>query len=101
MELKPEVMEDLQKFVFTFTNEKGNIMVSERNKQRTTAIQTLARLVGADFADAMVVTKDGVAVPLGIDRATEEVIWAHIDITINMKEPEPAAAKPTNKKKMF
>jgi len=95
------VRAELEKYQITFTNENGNVMVSARNKERATAIKTLARLVGAEFADAMVVTKDGVSIPLGIDRATEEVIWAHLEVTVNMKEPAPAPEKPTNKKKMF
>ena len=68
---------------------------------RESAVREMASLVAAKFADGMVVTKDGVSVPLGIDRATEEVIWAHFEVTVNMKEPVPAPDKPAKKNKMF
>jgi hypothetical protein len=101
MELPEAVMTELEKFKMTFTNDNGNVMVSARNKLREAAVREMASLVAAKFEDGMVVTKDGVSVPLGIDRATEEVIWAHFEVTVNMKEPVPAPEKPAKKNKMF
>ena len=101
MEFSEEVMNELAKYKITFTNDNGNVMVSARNKLRESAVREMASLVAAKFADGMVVTKDGVSVPLGIDRATEEVIWAHFEVTVNMKEPVPAPDKPAKKNKMF
>ena len=79
-------------FKIPFTNEKGNVMVAARNKLRKSSIRKLHKLT-AEFNDCKVITNDGIALPLGVDAATGETIWAHMSITVSCKEPQPATDK--------
>ena len=83
-----------------FTNEKGNVMVSARNKVRKSAIANLDRHMH-DFDDVKVVTAEGVSIPAGVDAATGATIWAHYNVTINTKEPEAAPPPKQEKEKLF
>lgn len=87
-------------YVLDFINGNGNVMVSARNKLKKATIANLDR-VTADYNDVKVITDDGLAIPLGVDRTTGAVVWAHMDITISIKQPAGAAVKPVATKKIF
>ena len=70
-------------------------MVSARNKLKKRTIVNINRIAAA-YDDVKVVTGDGMAIPLGVDKRTGETIWAHVAVTISTKAPE-AAALPSEK----
>lgn len=83
-----------------FINGNGNVMVSARNKLKKATIANMDRIT-ADYNDVKVVTDEGIAIPLGVDRTTGAIVWAHMDITISVKQPAGAAIKPVATKKIF
>ena len=87
-------------FVLDFVNGNGNVMVSARNKLKAMSVNNLDRLT-AEYNDVKVVTDDGIAVPLGVDRVTGATIYAHIAITISTKAPAAATVRPVATKKIF
>lgn len=74
----------------SLTNEKGNVKATERKKQKTGAINGLIRMT-EEYAANRVITKDGIAVAMGQDPLTGNIVWAHFSIVINEKEPEVMA----------
>lgn len=69
-------------------NEKGNIKVSERNKLRKRVAATLAAELGK-WEKYMHVDKDGnIYLALAQDTTTGKLIWAAVDFTITMNEPQ-------------
>lgn len=87
-------------FVLDFINGNGNVMVSARNKLKKATIANMDRITAA-YDDVKVITDDGLAIPLGVDRTTGAVVWAHMDIVISVKQPAGAAVKPVATKKIF
>lgn len=91
---------NVENFVLDFINGNGNVMVSARNKLKKSTIANMDRIT-ADYNDVKVVTDEGIAIPLGVDRTTGAVVWAHMDITISTKQPAGAAVRPVATKKIF
>lgn len=73
--------------VFEFTNEKGNVKVNTRKALRDATLSKL-NTVFDGFAGAKVKNVNGgFSLCLGTDRLTNEPIWAHIELTVNMRDP--------------
>ena len=90
----------VEEYTLDFINGNGNVMVSARNKLKKSTIANMDRIT-ADYNDVKVVTDEGIAIPLGIDRTTGATVWAHMDITISTKQPAAAGVKPVATKKIF
>lgn len=90
----------VEDYVLDFVNGNGNVMVSARNKLKKSTIANIDRIT-AEYNDVKVVTDEGVAIPLGIDRVTGATVWAHMAITVSTKQPASAAVKPAITKKIF
>lgn len=91
---------DVNAYVLDFINGNGNVMVSARNKLKKSTIANMDRIT-ADYNNVKVVTDEGIAIPLGVDRTTGAIVWAHMDITISTKQPAGAAVRPVATKKIF
>lgn len=89
-----------QDYVLDFINGNGNVMVSARNKLKANAINNLDR-VTQEYNDWKVITDDGVAIPLGVDRTTGATIYAHIAVTVSTKAPAAATVRPAATRKIF
>ena len=89
-----------EEYTLDFINGNGNVMVSARNKLKKSTIANMDRIT-ADYNDVKVVTDEGIAIPLGIDRTTGATVWAHMEITVSTKQPAAAAVKPVATTKIF
>lgn len=69
-----------------FTNEKGNVKVSTRNKLRNTILEQL-RSPFAMCGDIVHNVNGGFSIPLGVDALSGDTVWAHVELTINAKDP--------------
>lgn len=95
--------DEVKKNSYSLTNDNGNVKVSVRNELRKSAVKGIQGMMSAQFGEIIVATDGGVSVPMGVDRVTGDIIYAHFTVTVNMKEPEPQKepAKSKSKVKMF
>ena len=70
-----------------FTNEKGNVRVKERKLLRDEMLGRLNAVFATHPHFKQKNVNGGFSLCLGIDRRTGKHIWAHIELTVNDKEP--------------
>lgn len=71
-----------------FTNEKGNVRVKERKLLRDDMLAKLDSVFAAHPYSRQKNVNGGFSLCLGIDRRTGHNIWAHIELTVNDKDPD-------------
>lgn len=73
--------------IFDFTNEKGNVKVNTRKALRDTTLNKLNQVFDSFSGAKVKNVNGGFSLCLGMDRLTNEPIWAHIELTVNMRDP--------------
>lgn len=94
MEDKVYKLEDVKEYVEEFTNENGNVSAKRRAAIKGTAINLLDVWARMRFDPEMIVrTKDGIAVPIAVDKRTGLTIWCNFDASITLNAPDAIPTK--------
>ena len=73
--------------ILDFTNEKGNVKVNTRKALRDATLNKLNQVFDSFVRVKTKNVNGGFSLCLGMDRLTNESIWAHIELTVNMRDP--------------
>ena len=73
--------------IFDFTNKKGNVKVNTRKALRDATLNKLNQVFDGFSGAKVKNVNGGFSLCLGMDRLTNEPIWAHIELTVNMRDP--------------
>lgn len=80
-------------------NEKGNVSVKVRDSVRKQVKDKFAEMLLDNFEESVPNANGGISVPIAINESTNEIIYAHFDFTVNMKNPnEKTERKKADKK---
>lgn len=87
--------------VIEFTNANGNVSVKARDKVRNQIYDKVLEVLrdAGVFADVVTTATKGIAIPLGINGATNDTIYAHLDLSVSTKSPDYKPAKSKGKAK--
>lgn len=73
--------------VIKFYNENGNVSVKVRDGIRPQVLNKVFSAVQEEFPEAVQNANGGISVPVAIDEKTNEVVYAHFEMTISTKDP--------------
>ena len=82
----------------SFINEKGNVSAKVRNslkKQVEDKLKNLAKDGGLAVEDNV---NGGFSIPVGIDKSTNDTIYAHVALTVSMADPAVKVEKGSKSK---
>lgn len=82
----------------SFINEKGNVSAKVRNslkKQVEDKLKNLAKDGGLAVEDNV---NGGFSIPVGIDKSTNDTIYAHIALTVSVADPAVKVEKGSKSK---
>ena len=80
-------------------NEKGNVSVKVRDCVRKQVKEKFAELLLENFEESVPNANGGISVAIAEDRSSGQVIYAHFDFTVNMKNPNEKAERKKGEKK--
>lgn len=70
-----------------FTNSNGNVAAKVRDGIRVQVLDKALETISAAFEDASKNANGGISFPIAIDDKSGETIYAHLDLTISMRDP--------------
>lgn len=73
--------------ILDFTNEKGNVRVKVRKILRDEMLGQLDAVFASHPHIKEKNVNGGFSLCLGVDRLTGDKVWAHIELTVNAKDP--------------
>lgn len=83
-----------------FTNSNGNVAVKVRDGIRVQVLDKALDAISAAFENASKNANGGISFPIATDGKSGETIYAHLDLTVSMRDPsvkierKRGAAKP-------
>lgn len=80
-------------------NEKGNVSVKVRDGVRKQVKDKFAELLLENFEESVPNANGGISVPIAIDQASGQTIYAHFDFTVNLKNPSEKVERKKGEKK--
>ena len=70
-----------------FTNEKGNVKVGTREALRKSVLGHFTEACSKWDSIMMKNVNGGISIPLCRDSRSGDIVWAHVELTINTKSP--------------
>lgn len=89
--------------VLDFTNENGNVRVKVRRILRDEMLGQLDAVFASHPHTKQKNVNGGFSLCLGVDRLTGNKVWAHIELTVNAKDPniDSWSGRPKNSTAIF
>lgn len=70
-----------------FTNSNGNVAVKVRDGIRAQVLAKALEVLGASFDGTDKNANGGISFPIAIDGKSGETVYAHLDLTVSMRDP--------------